>query len=143
MSSYSMAVVMGNLTADPKVKYLQSGTAIVSMTVAVNHRIPGRDGAEGRDEASFIDVTVFGKRAEVCSEHLAKGSSVLVEGRLKQERWEDRNSGQKRSRMVIIANDVRFVGPKRDREREPGEEEPPMGDADRAYGGSPDDDIPF
>jgi single-strand DNA-binding protein len=136
MSSYSMGIVLGNLVADPEMRYLQSGTAVTSMTVAVNYKIPGRDGGEARDEASFFDVTVFGKQAENCSQYLHKGSSVLVEGRLKQDRWE--KDGQKRSKIIIVANAVRFVGPKQDRskEREPGEEE-------ASGSGGAGEDIPF
>jgi len=132
MSSYSMAVVVGHLVRDPDLKYTQTGMPITSMTVAVNRRIPGRDGGEARDEASFIDVKTFGKTALAAAERLKKGDKTLVEGRLKQERWEDRNSGQQRSRVVVLASWITFLGSKAapseesgGREREPGEDDLP------------------
>ncbi|MBI2891030.1 MAG: single-stranded DNA-binding protein [Nitrospirae bacterium] len=109
MASYSKVILIGNLTRAPELRFSAGGTAVAKLGVAVNHRFKKND--QTVDEASFFDVVVFGKQAEVCSEYLGKGRSVLVEGRLRQQRWE--KDGQKRSKVEIVADRVRFMGPAR------------------------------
>lgn len=100
---------MGNLTRDPEVRQAQNGTYIVKAGIAVNERMP--DGQGGwKDEPSFFDVVIFGKRGEAFSRFMRKGSSVLIEGKLRQGRWQDRETGQNRSKIEVIADNWEFAG---------------------------------
>lgn len=101
--------IMGNMTRDPELKYLPSGSAVCSFTVAMNHKY--KSGEETKEEVSFISVTVFGKMAEACANHLHKGSKVMVQGRLKQDTWE--HEGTKREKVKIIAQMVQFLDGKK------------------------------
>lgn len=100
--------LMGNLTRDPELRYVPSGTAVANFTIAVNRVYKDHSG-EKKEEASFIRVVVWGRMAEVCGEYLVKGKPVLVEGRLKSRTW-DGQDGQKRSALDVIADRVQFMG---------------------------------
>ena len=109
MASYNRVILMGNLTRDPEVRQSQSGTYVAKSAVAVNERVP--DGQGGwKEEPSFFDITLFGKQAESFGRWFRKGRPVLVEGKLRQSRWEDRESGQKRSKIEVIVDRWHFVG---------------------------------
>jgi len=109
MVSYNKVILIGNLTKDPEIRYTPSGTPVTSFRLAVNHRY--KQGEEFKEEVCFIDVVVFGKQAEACGQYLGKGSSVIVDGRLQERRWETED-GQKRSKHEVVAQTVRFF-PKR------------------------------
>ena len=98
---------MGNLTRDPELRYVPSGTAVVSFDIAVNRTYALQSG-EKKEETSFVRIVVWARRAEVCAEYLTKGSPVLVEGRLRSRSWETQD-GQKRSTIEVIANNVQFL----------------------------------
>jgi single-strand DNA-binding protein len=102
---YNKIILIGNLTKDPELRYTPQGTPVASFRLAVNHRYKQAD--EVKKETTFIDNVVFGKQAESCSKYLNKGSSVLVEGRLQERRWE--SNGQQRSKFEVIAQSVRFL----------------------------------
>ncbi len=102
--------IMGNLTRDPELKYTPSGKAVCSLSIA-NNRIYTKDG-ERTSEVSYFDVDVWGTSAENCSKYLSKGSGIIVEGRLKQDRWE--KDGKTQSRVRISANAVHFMPKKRE-----------------------------
>jgi single-strand DNA-binding protein len=102
---YNRIILIGNLTKDPELRYTPQGTPVASFRLAVNYRYKQAD--EVKQETTFIDNVVFGKQAESCSKYLNKGSSVLVEGRLQERRWE--SNGQKRSKFEVIAQSVRFL----------------------------------
>ncbi len=123
---------MGNLTRDPELRYTPGGTAVANFGIAVNRRYKTED--EVREEVDFFDIVVWGKQAENCSEYLSKGRSVLVEGRLQQNRWET-SEGQKRSKVEVVANTVQFLG---SRSTEGSKDAP--GDDDAEFDES---DIPF
>jgi single-strand DNA-binding protein len=106
-ASLNKVLLMGNLTRDPELRYVPSGTAVATFTLAVNRVYKGQDG-EKKEEASFIRVVVWGRRAEVCGEYLAKGSPVFVEGRIQSRNWETQD-GQKRSTVEVIADNVQFL----------------------------------
>lgn len=112
MQSYTHAVLMGNLTRDPAVRFTSKGAAVASLAVAVNRRYRksggGEQGGEIVEEVSFFDVDVFGKQAELCNERLHKGDPVLLEGRLKQDRYQAKD-GTKRSSVKVVANQVCFL----------------------------------
>jgi len=103
MSNLNVVVLEGNLTRDPELRFTPSGAAVANFSIGVNESF--KQGDEWKTYASFIDITVWGKQAENCSEYLAKGSHVAVKGRLKQERWET-EGGDTRSRVVVIADMV-------------------------------------
>lgn len=109
MASLNKVFLLGNLTKDPELRYTQSGTAVCDVRLAVSRRFVGQNGVT-RDETCFIDVTVFGKRGEAFSRFFQKGRPVLVEGRLKYDQWDDKQSGQKRSKISVVAEDWQFVG---------------------------------
>ncbi|MEW6417058.1 MAG: single-stranded DNA-binding protein [Nitrospirota bacterium] len=102
---YNKIILIGNLTKDPELRYTPQGTPVASFRLAVNYRYKQSD--EMKQETMFIDNVVFGKQAESCSKYLNKGSSVLVEGRLQERRWE--SNGQQRSKFEVIAQSVRFL----------------------------------
>lgn len=101
--SFQKYICMGNLTREPELRYTPGGMAVCEFTVAVNS-------TRKEDGTYFGQVCVFGKTAEACQRYLVKGSSVLVEGKLKNDEWEDRQTGQKRSKTRIYADNVQFIG---------------------------------
>jgi len=133
-------VLMGNLTRDPDVRYTPSGTAVASFGLAINRRY--RQGDEVKDEVCFVDVTVFGRPAEIAGEYLSKGRLVFLEGRLRWHSWEA-DGRQKRSKLDVVADALHLMP----RPREDGAERPSLsGPPAREDVESPpldDDDIPF
>ena len=111
---FNRAILIGHTTADPDLKYTSNGSAVCNFTIAVNTKY--RQGDEAKEEVLFMSVVVFGKQAETCGQYLSKGSPVLVEGRLRERRWE--YEGKKYSKMELVANNVRFLG-KREKESGP------------------------
>lgn len=107
MASFNKVLLMGNLTRDPELRYVPSGTAVATFTIAVN-RVYTSQAGEKKEEVSFIRIVVWGRRAEVCGEYLSKGSPVFVEGRLQSRSWEGQD-GQKRSTMEVVADNVQFL----------------------------------
>ena len=107
MASYNRVVLVGNLTRDPELRYISSGTAVTEIGLAVNDRRKNQSG-EWVDETQFIDITLWARTAEVASEYLSKGSSVLIEGRLKLDRWE--KDGQKHSKLRVIGEKMQMLG---------------------------------
>lgn len=109
MPSLNQCNLIGNLTRDPEVKYLQNGTPVCDMGLAINERAKVRD--EWTDVTTFVDVTLFGKVAEVAGEYLSKGAPVLIVGKLRFEQWE--KDGQKRSKLKVIGESMQMLGGKR------------------------------
>jgi len=109
MASLNKVFLIGNLTKDPEVRYTPSGTAVCDLRMAVNRRYKGQDG-EFHEDTCFVNVTAWGRQAETTGEYLRKGSSALVEGRLKFDEWE--REGQKHSRLSVVAERIQFMGGK-------------------------------
>jgi len=107
-ASLNKVLLIGNLTRDPELRYLPSGQAVTTFTVAVN-RVYKDNAGERKKEASFIRVVTWARRAEVCNEYLKKGSPVFVEGRLQSRSWEA-NDGTKRNTIEVVAQNVQFLG---------------------------------
>lgn len=105
-------LLVGNLTKDPELRHTPSGTAVCDFSIAINGR--EKIGDTWQDRADFFDVVVWGNQAENCAQHLSRGSMVGVDGKLRQDRWEDRDTGQKRSKVKITADTVQFLNNKRD-----------------------------
>jgi single-strand DNA-binding protein len=106
MASYNRVVLLGNLTRDPELRYIPSGTAVSEIGLAVNDRVKKND--QWVDETTFVDITLWGRTAEVANEYLSKGSSILIEGRLKLDTWE--KEGQKRSKLRVVADKMQMLG---------------------------------
>jgi single-strand DNA-binding protein len=151
MAGMGRAVLIGNLTKDPELRHTAGGTAVCSLSVAVNSREKQSDGEWG-EYVSYFDVTVWGNQGEACAKHLHKGSPVGVDGRLKQERWKDKETGAGRSAVKIIADAVQFLPSKQGGGGSQGASEFDVPTADfnvptdsgtSTGGGDSDDDIPF
>ena len=106
MASYNRVILVGNLTRDIELKYTQGGTAVTDVGLAVNDRRKTATG-EWIDETTFVDVTLWGRTAEVASEYLSKGSPILIEGRLKLDTWE--TEGQKRSKLRVVCDRMQML----------------------------------
>jgi len=112
--------VAGNTTRDVELRFTPKGTAIAQVGIAVNRRWKGEDG-EQKEEVTFIDATFWGKTAEIVAQYFRKGSPIYIEGRLKLDSWDDKQTGQKRSKLSVVAESFQFVGRKAqgDTEEEP------------------------
>src|SRR5437899_12149474 len=106
MASFNRVILLGNLTRDVEVRYLQSGTAVADIGMAVNDRRKGQNG-EWVEETTFVDITLWGRTAEVAGEYLSKGSPVLIEGRLKLDQWE--KDGQKHSKLKVTGDRLQML----------------------------------
>jgi len=107
--SYNKVLLMGNLTRDIEVRYLpKTNTAVAKIGLAVNHRFRTQSG-EDREEVTFVDCEAFGKTAETMGQYLKKGRPVFIEGRLKLDQWDDKQSGEKRSKMKVVVEEFRFI----------------------------------
>ena len=109
MRGFSKAIITGNLTRDPELRTTPSGSSVCSFSVAVN-RVYRDSSGEQKEDVSFLDCSAWGKLGEMISQYAKKGSAVLVSGRLDQRSWDDKTTGQKRSRVEIIAEDFNFLG---------------------------------
>ena len=107
MATLNKVFLIGNLTRDPELRYIPSGSAVATFTIGVN-RVYKTPTGEKKEQASFLRIVVWGRRAEVCGEYLVKGSPVFVEGRLQSRDWQTQD-GQKRSTVEVIADNVQFL----------------------------------
>lgn len=106
MASFNRVILVGNLTRDIELRYVGSGMAVTDLGLAVNDRVKRND--QWVEEATFVDITLWGRTAEVANEYLSKGSSVLIEGRLKLDTWE--KDGQKRSKLHVVGERMQMLG---------------------------------
>lgn len=166
MANFNKVLLMGNLTRDPSLKYLPSQTAVCEFGIATNRKFKSGNG-EDREEVTFVDVTAFGRQAEVINQYCSRGKPIFIEGRLKYDQWEDKQSGGKRSRLTVVVESFQLMGgvppgqesergggqgdhpPRESRQSAPrqqrqaptgNQQEPPFGDEPQFNG---DDDIPF
>jgi single-strand DNA-binding protein len=109
MASFNKVILMGNLTRDPELRYTPKGTAIAKIGLAVN-RVWTNEAGEKKEEVTFVDVDVFGRTAENVGQYMRKGRPILVEGRLKLDQWDDKQTGQKKSKLGVVAETVQFLG---------------------------------
>jgi single-strand DNA-binding protein len=128
-------ILVGNLGADPEVRYTPSGTKVTNFRIATSDRWTDKDGNR-QERTEWHSIVTFGKLADICGEYLAKGRQVYVEGRIQTRSWEDRD-GQKRYATEIVATDMKMLG-----SRGPSKTEEAAGRSDEG-GPAPDDDIPF
>lgn len=109
MRGFSKAIIAGNVTRDPEMRATPSGAQACNFTIAVNRTFRGGDG-EQQEQTSFIDCVAWGRSGETIAQYVKKGSGLIVSGRIEQRSWEDKTSGQKRSRVEIVVDDFSFVG---------------------------------
>jgi single-strand DNA-binding protein len=109
MASFNKVILLGNLTRDPEVRYTPKGSAVADLGIAVNRQYTLENG-EKREEVTFVDVTFWGRTAEVAGEYLKKGRPVFIEGRLQLDTWDDKQSGQKRSKLKVIGEMMQMLG---------------------------------
>src|SRR5581483_9704233 len=109
MANFNKVIIAGNLTRDPELRYTPKGTAVARITLAVNRTYTAAEGGEKKEEVSFVDVDVWGRQAEVISQYMKKGRPLLVEGRLKQDTWEDKNTKQKQSKLKVVLESFSFI----------------------------------
>lgn len=131
---FNKVIMAGRLTRDPELRYTPQGTAVCNLGIAVN------SGFGDKQETLFINVTVWGKQGESCSQYLSKGRSIIVDGRLQERTWE--SDGQKRSKMEIVANSVQFIGGKNEESGSGGDRYGGgSGGSGGGYGGPPPDEV--
>ena len=131
---FSKAIITGNLTRDPELRTTPSGATVCSFSVAVNRSFRDSTG-EQRETVSFLDCSAWGKAGEIIAQYAKKGTGILVSGRLDQRSWEDKDSGQKRSRVEIIVEDFNFLGGGGDGSRN-------NSDGESSYSAPPADNAP-
>jgi len=156
MASFNKVILMGNLTRDPELRYTPKGTALAKLGLAVNRRWTSETG-ESKEEVTFVDVEAWSAQAENIAKYMKKGSPLLIEGRLRLDQWDDKQTGQKRSKLVVVCENSRFVGsaaPRDEGAAEPARPRPaaapaaaataPVAEAPGADAEPPEhDDVPF
>jgi single-strand DNA-binding protein len=115
MANLNRVLLIGNLTRDPEVRYTPKGTAVVEIGLAVNRIYSGEDG-EKKEETTFVDVTLWARQAEIAGQYLKKGRPVFIEGRLQLDTWDDKQTGQKRSRLRVVGENLQLLGSRQEGE---------------------------
>jgi len=148
MANFNKVILAGNLTRDPELRYTPKGTAIAKISLAINRTWKSETG-EMKEEVTFVDVDAFGRTAENIGQYFKKGRPILIEGRLKLDQWEDKQTNQKRSKLGVVMENFQFMDSKgtgdgdsapRSRPAAPTKSAPPAdGDAPPPE----DDDVPF
>jgi single-strand DNA-binding protein len=150
MASFNKVILAGNLTRDPELRYTPKGTAIARLGIACNRKWKSETG-ELKEEVTFVDVDAFGKQAETIGQYLKKGRPILIEGRLRYDTWEDKQSGQKKSKLGVVLESFQFLDSGGGRgEGAPAPSRPAPAAASAAAAEAPDaepphegDDVPF
>ena len=110
MASYNKVILIGNLTRDPQIRYTPKGTAVAEIGLAVNRTWFDQATNQKKEETTFVDVTLWGRQAEIAGEYLSKGRPVMIEGRLNLDTWDDKESGQKRSKLKVVCEQMQLLG---------------------------------
>jgi single-strand DNA-binding protein len=109
MASFNKVILLGNLTRDPEVRYTPKGSAVCDLGIAVN-RVYTTEGGERREEVTFVDVVLWARLAEIAGEYLRKGRPVFIEGRLQMDSWDDKQTGQKRTKLRVVGESMQLLG---------------------------------
>ena len=142
MPNLNKCQLMGNITRDIELRHTPAGTAVADLGLAVNRTRTG-DNGEKIEETTFVDVTLWGRVAEVAHQYAGKGKPIFVEGRLQLDTWEDKNSGEKRSKIKVVGENIQLLGSK---DSSQGSSQPSQGGQQQAQpqqGKTPTDDLPF
>jgi len=146
-ASFNRVILVGNITRDIELKHIPSGSAVCEIGLAVNRTWFDKQANEKKEETTFVDVTLWGRTAEVAAEYLGKGRSVLIEGRLQLDQWDDRESGKKRSKLKVIGESMTMLGSRGD--SQPQQQAAPSDPATKSFyetpttGGTNDKEVPF
>jgi single-strand DNA-binding protein len=164
MQGFNKVILAGNLTRDPEMRYTPSGTAVARLGLAVNRKWKDSQTNEMKEEVTFVDVDAWGKQAEAISQYLKKGRPILLEGRLKLDQWEDKNTHQKQSKLRVVLESFTFIdsggtreggadynsgAPTMSRPARPAQSAPPPPPSNPGGGAEPEgmppeeDDVPF
>lgn len=145
MSSFNKVILVGNLTRDPEVKHTTNGTAVAEIGMAISRTWFDKRANEKKEETTFVDVTLWGRQAEVAGEYLTKGRPVLIEGRLSLDTWDDRETGKKRSKLKVIGEQMQLLGSRGDGQRNQASQQEPESKPDWMTDGESidSDDVPF
>ena len=108
MANLNKVLILGNLTRDPELRYTPKGTAVADIGIAVN-RVWNNEQGQRQEETTFVDVTLWGRQAELAQQYLTKGRGVFIEGRLQMDTWDDKQTGQKRSKLKVVAENLQFL----------------------------------
>jgi single-strand DNA-binding protein len=109
MASFNKVILLGNLTRDPEVRYTPKGSAVCDLGLAVN-RVYTTDSGEKREEVTYVDVVLWARLAEIAGEYLKKGRPVFIEGRLQMDTWDDKQTGQKRTKLRVVGESMQLLG---------------------------------
>jgi single-strand DNA-binding protein len=155
MANVNKVILIGNLTRDPEVRHTPKGTAVGDIALAINRAYTAENG-EKREDTTYVDVTLWGRTAEIAQQYLRKGRPVYIEGRLQMDTWEDKSTGQKRSKLKVVAEALQLLGGRSEgdsggggstRRQDDGYgEDRPMSRSEASsssHSGPDDDDIPF
>ena len=148
MANVNKVILIGNLTRDPEVKFTPKGTAVSQISLAINRKY--KVGEEMKEETTFVDVELWGRLAEIAGEYAKKGNPLYIEGRLKQDSWDDKETGKKRTKMLVVGETLQLLGGRqgggeggqRPAQSRPASQ-PARSSAPAAPQGGDDDDIPF
>jgi len=135
--NYCKVIIAGNLTRDPELRHTPSGTAVAKLGIAVNRRYTGKDG-QTKEETTFVDVDCFGKTAENVAKYFTKGRSIFIEGRLKTDEWEDKQTGKRRTKLGVVMDSFQFADSKQS-----GNQERQTSQPSTATLPDDNDDVPF
>ena len=145
MANFNKVMLMGNITRDIELRYPPKGTAVADIGLAVI-RVRSGEGGGRIEETTFVDVTLWGRTAEVAHQYSGKGKPLFVEGRLHMDSWEDKASGQKRTKLKVVADNIQLMGAPGGGQQGGGNPAPQQQGGPPAQGGAPmddEDDIPF
>lgn len=152
MANFNKVILVGNLTRDPELRHIPSGTAVTDLGLAVNRNWTDRNTNQKNEETTFVDITCWGRTAEIACEYLRKGRPVLIEGRLQMDSWDDRETGQKRTKLKVVCDNLQMLGGRSDGNSGGGgyyESAPqsapsePAPVAENPAANPPDDEVPF
>ncbi len=142
--SINRVMIAGNLTRDVQVKFINDERAVANFGIAVNRKF--KQGDELKEEVTYVDIECWGRTAELCGQYLAKGRPVYIDGRLKLDTWDDKTTGQKRSKLTVVADNVQFLGSGRPKGDDETQSLPPTAAAaaarEKAQGGGAGDEMP-
>lgn len=142
MASFNKVILLGNLTRDPEIKYTPKGTAVARFGLAVNRKWKN-DAGEEKEEVTFIDADAFGKQAETLGQYLKKGSPLFIEGRLKLDQWDDKQTGQKVSKLRVVLESFQFIGGRAEGGVAPQPRPAPQAPSVNQGESPAEDDVPF
>lgn len=114
MASFNKVILMGNLTRDPEIRHTTGGSAVTEISLAVNRQWTDRQTKERKEEVTFVEVTLWGRTAEIAGEYLTKGRPCMIEGRLQLDQWQDKETGKNRSKLKVVGESLQLLGDRSD-----------------------------